>query len=425
VEQRVAASNGINIYYYKQPNTHSICISLYIKAGTLYENGYSGITHFLEHLHFRRLGGRTQKELYHQLECVGGYFGASTYKEFMQFYLTSSPKYFSDLARIASDLLGSLEANLNDFYAEKRLVLSEIREDHQKDDIDFISNKYIWGNTNLKNPILGNASSIGTFTLQLLQAEKEKTFAKQNMFFYVSGNFSDSDISRLANDVERYNLDNRPNTRNSNIAQIPDSFRNRNAFVKISQRKFYMHDVKISLDVDFNKISRHRLLYLDGILSEGLSSLLREELIEKKGLIYSFSSTIEQYANIGTYYFKFEVHKNKLLETIKSFVSVVKEVKKGISEADMQTVRVFKTDNQKELLDDPENLNWTLAYENHILDNNYMDMSELADAYEQIDKGQLTMVANEIFKANNILLISIGNKKGLSENKLHDILSEL
>lgn len=425
MEQKATCSNGMNIYYYKQPHTHSICISLYIKAGKLYEKEDSGITHFLEHLHFRKLGGRTQKELYFQLESIGGYFGASTYKEFVMFYLTSSPRYFCDLAKIASDLLGELEADNKDVSAEKRLISSEIREDNQKNDIDYVSNKYIWANTNLQNPVLGNISSIKALTLPMLRDEKANTFTKQNMFFYVTGNFEDTDISGLINEVERYDLNDRPDTSNNNIAEEPYGFKNRNAFVKMSQRKYFMHDVKISFDIDFSSISRSDLIYLDSILSDGLCSLLRTEIIEKKGLIYSFSSTIEQYANIGVYYFKFEAHKSKLYDTVKSFISVFNEAKKSISEADMSATRVFKTDNQMELLDDPENLNWLLAYENHILNNKYSDLSELADSYRHIGKEQLVKAANEIFLPDNVLLMSIGNKKGLSENKLHQILLEL
>ena len=425
MEQRTTALNGINLYYYKQPNTHSICISLYVKTGTLYEDINPGITHFLEHLHFRKLGGRTQKELYYQLESVGGYLGASTYKEFIQFYLTSSPRYFGDLARIASDLLDDLEADLKDFLAEKRLILSEIREDNQKNDVDYLSNKYIWKDTNLQNPILGTISSIKAFTLDMLKAEKDKFFTKHNMFFYITGNFTDADISILIKEVDRHNLEGRQSTKNDNIAKIPASFMDRNAFVKMSHRKYLMHDVKISFDVDFSNVNRHELIYLDSILSDGLCSLLRAEIIEKKGLIYSFSSTIEEYNNIGVYYFKFEVHKSKLYETVRSFISVFNQVKKGFSEADISTTRVFKTDNQIEMLDYPENLNWTFAYENHILSNNFLDINELANKYREIKKEQLVKIANEMFITNDITLVCIGNKKGLSENRLHEILLEL
>jgi Predicted Zn-dependent peptidases len=425
MEKKLTASNGINIYYYKQPNTHSICISLYIKTGTLYESEHPGITHFLEHLHFRKLGGRTQKDLYYQLECIGGHMGASTYKEFLQFYLTASPKYFKNLAKIASDLLGELEADIKDFYAEKRLVLSEIREDNQNNDVNFFSNKYIWKNTNLQNPVLGSISSVKAFTLQMLKDEKEKAFTRRNMFFYVTGNFSDADIDGLAREIERYSLNDRLGTQKNNIAEIPDGFMDRNAFVKIINRKYFMHNLKISFDVDFNMASRRELFFLDSILAGGLCSLIRAEIIEKKGFIYSFTTTVDEYANIGVYCFELEVYKSKLLDTVKSFISVLKEVKKTISEKDMLATIVFKTDNQMLFLDDPEGLNWQMAYLNHIMDNNFSDISELADSYRNIQKEQLVKIANDIFSADNTVLVSIGNKKGLSENKLHEILLEL
>lgn len=391
----------------------------------LYEEDNFGITHFLEHIHFRRLGNRTQKELYYQIESIGGYFGACTAKEFIQFYFTASPKYFSELATIASDLLGEVEANSKEFNAEKRIILSEIREDNQGNDVDFLANKFIWKDTNLQNPVLGSIASVKGITLEDIRNEKEKIFTRNNIFYYVTGNFCDEDILTLSKEVERYSLDSRTDRENGNIAKIPENFMNRDAFVKLSQRKYFMHDVKISFDVDFTKVSRLEMIYLDSILTDGLCSLIRAELIEKKGLTYSFSSTIEEYSNIGIYSFNFEVYKSKLYEAVESFVSVFKGVKKEISEKDMQATRVFKTDNQMGMLDDPEGLNWTFAYQNHIINNKYSDISSLAEEYRQIAKERLVEISNQIFTRNNVVLVSIGNKKGLSEEKLHGILAEL
>jgi predicted Zn-dependent peptidase len=425
MEQKIVTSNGVNIYYYEQPNTHGICISLYVKAGTLYEDQNIGITHFLEHMHFRNLGGKQQKQLYYELESIGANFEACTYKEFIRFYFTSSPKYFSKLSKIAAALLIKLEATSKDFAAERRVIISEIREDNQKNDIGFVANKYIWNGTNLQNPILGTISSLKSLTLELLQTEKEKTFTKQNLFYYVTGCFNNNDINQFAEEVGRFNLSERPNTNNNNIAQIPLNFKRRNAFVKLSQRHFFMHDVRISFDVDFREVSRRELLYLDSILSAGLCSLLREELIEKKGLIYSLDTTIENYRNIGAYYFNFSVHKSNLYEAINSFISIIKKVKDGISEKDMQATRVFKTDNQMQLLDSPDDLNWVFAYENHIIENKYADISAIVAEYNQITNEQLVKTANQIFRPNNALIVSIGNKKGLSEPKLHEILLQI
>ena len=48
-------NNGLKIVEYPIDNAQSIEIGLYIKAGARYENkGDNGITHLLEHMHFRQ-----------------------------------------------------------------------------------------------------------------------------------------------------------------------------------------------------------------------------------------------------------------------------------------------------------------------------------------------------------------------------------
>ena len=47
MEKKYIAHNNIEIYHYPNENTHSFCLSLYIKAGSLYETDKdNGITHF-------------------------------------------------------------------------------------------------------------------------------------------------------------------------------------------------------------------------------------------------------------------------------------------------------------------------------------------------------------------------------------------
>lgn len=425
MEKKITVSNGVDIYYYQQPNIHSVCISLYIKTGTMYEDVHAGISHFLEHIHFRKLGGRTQKELYYELESIGGSFGGETYRELMRFYLFATPKYFAKLAAIAADLLGPIEADARSFAAEKRLVLSEIREENQNNDVDFFSNQFIWEGTNLANSVLGSITSVKSMTLDMLKQEKERMFGAKNLFYYVTGCFNEDDLATLKSEIERYDLRYRPDTTNANMAHVPVGFQRRHALVKLSHRSYLMHDVKIAFDVDFNNIRRSELIYLDSVLARGLCSLLRAELVEKKGLVYDIASVIEQYCNIGVYYFKFTVYKSKLYEAVQSFVSVIQAAKKEIIDTDMQATRVFYTDNQMKLLDDPDDLNWEFAYENHILSNQFKDIEDLSREYAGITANRLRQIAQEIFQPQNVMLFSLGNKKGLSERKLQMMLFQV
>lgn len=78
--------NGLTVLFHQMPNTHSVTVGLYVKAGCLYENEHHiGITHLLEHLHFRKLGVLSQKELYYKMECIGSTLRAATYRDFLKF----------------------------------------------------------------------------------------------------------------------------------------------------------------------------------------------------------------------------------------------------------------------------------------------------------------------------------------------------
>ena len=47
MEKKRTTENQIDIFYYPNRHTHSFCLSLYIKAGALYESDEdNGITHF-------------------------------------------------------------------------------------------------------------------------------------------------------------------------------------------------------------------------------------------------------------------------------------------------------------------------------------------------------------------------------------------
>ena len=81
-------NNGLTVFFYQMSNTHSVTISLYVKAGSVYEE-VEGTTHLLEHLHFRKLGKFTQEELYYEMECMGSSLRAAAYRDFMKFSMLS------------------------------------------------------------------------------------------------------------------------------------------------------------------------------------------------------------------------------------------------------------------------------------------------------------------------------------------------
>ena len=86
MEKRCVTKNGIEIYSYKNPSLHSFFISLFLRAGSMYEEERdSGITHFLEHVAIRNVNKLSGGGLYAELDRRGVEFNASTYSSTLTF----------------------------------------------------------------------------------------------------------------------------------------------------------------------------------------------------------------------------------------------------------------------------------------------------------------------------------------------------
>ena len=92
--QKRTLNNGLKVICYPIEHAMSVEIGLYIRAGARYENKENnGITHLLEHMHFRQLGDMNQKEIYETTEMMGTSLRGTTYKEMLCFNMKVRPKY--------------------------------------------------------------------------------------------------------------------------------------------------------------------------------------------------------------------------------------------------------------------------------------------------------------------------------------------
>ena len=81
--QKSVLDNGLRVLTANMPHTHSVCVSIFIGAGSRYEtDAEAGISHFIEHLLFKGTPKRpTARDVAETIEGVGGLFNGSTNKE--------------------------------------------------------------------------------------------------------------------------------------------------------------------------------------------------------------------------------------------------------------------------------------------------------------------------------------------------------
>ena len=413
--------NGVKIYTYKNDRSHGFFISLFVKAGSMYESAEeNGITHFLEHIAIRNVNAVRGGRLYALLDEHGIDFNASTYSEMVQFFVSGAEKNFSVGASVITDVLSPITLPTAELEAERRRIRAEIRESDDKTSLLSFSNGFVFEGTSLSRPIAGTSGTISGMSRKRLEEYRRRTLTAENIFFYVTGSFTDRDIDTLASLIERHELVSAPERKN--VAPVPRNFLKRTPEVHIKNADFTR--VRFSFDLDMSRLSVPESDLIYDILLSGFDSRFFIEMSEKKGLFYDLSGVVERYLNIGELAFTYELKAASLYEAIDTTVDILNDYKASVL-PNSKCMKAGYVDNAYMLFDDIRELNFTFAYDNHIMDIGYPDISNRKNVYESVSPERLRDLFSEIFKLKNLTIAIKGDKKRIDTERILSSLRRL
>lgn len=422
MEKSYITDNQVKIFHYPGDHLHSFCISLYLNGGSIYETSEdNGISHFLEHVVIRNINHLMDGQLYRYLDRLGLMFNACTYKEFVQFEITGAAKHFNKAVDVFVKIFETISLPASEIGIERKRIKAEIREDDEKTTLGYFSGQIVWEGTSAAQMITGNSSGLDRMGKTALQKAHKTLVAADNMFFYVTGKAGEEELCYLKEAVEKYPLENRGMGRD-NCVDVPADFGKRNGRVAIKNSTDSV--VRLSFDLDTNGFPQaaHMLLY--DILFECENSKIHQALSEQSGFIYSFDSGMEQYRNIGNLYLQYEVRPSRLAESVEIVTGLLKELKNGLDD-ELEYVKAAYTDNSEIILDHSSNLNWTQAYEGHILGRTHVELDKRKQEYEEVTSEMVTELAEHIFRTDNLVVTVKGKKTKKLEQQIRAIIAGL
>ena len=421
MEEKRKLKNGIVLYSYKNEAVHSFHLSLFLRAGSMYERKEEcGVTHFFEHIAIRNVNAVMGGRLYAMLDKAGIEFNASTYSEMVQFYATGATKNFEVAASAIAALFSPLKLKGAEIDMERKRIKAEIRELDDASSLSSFSQKCVWADTSLARPIAGTLGGVSKINASTLERFRRESFTKDNLFLYLTGNFTEEQIFYLAELIgscELYCAEAR-----ENYAPIPHNFGNRDGNIALKNGDYTK--LKFNFDIDMKSASVPECDLLYEMLFGGYDSPFFIEMSEKRGLFYDLTGSIERYRNIGVLSFSFEVRESDVYEAAELAVDILNRYKSTTVSED-KCMKAGFVDNAKLLLDEPRELNFTFAYDNHILNCGYSSVEERRAAYDAVSPEGLRAIANEIFNVKNLTLAVKGKRKRLDLERLKNILSNL
>lgn len=420
MNEHSASVNGISIYSLTNPNLRSFCLSLYVRAGSIFEDlSNNGISHLFEHVVFRNFKDKYEN-FYELIATHGLSLRGCTYKEFVRFTIDGPRHEFDFAVEILCSLFDEIKLTSHDFNNEKGRIKAEIREEDERNSLDFYFDSIVWKNSEVEKIVLGYCKTVDRVSVKKINEFRQKVLSAGNCFVYATGNISDKNLDALNKKISELDIC-QSNPGFTNTVTVNNEFFHREK--KIWIKNNYWHYIQIGFDVDCSKYPGGVYDLLYALLFNGDKALVYNYLSEDNPIIYSYDSTFEQYDNVGNINFSFEVDRNKIEDVFKTVVELLNAAKDG--RFNFEANLNYEMFNWELDLDNPDNLNWNMAYYNHILKTQPIDYSDEFYGRFRVTKEQIIDAAKYIFRRCNMTVAVKGDRKKINAEAIEKILESL
>ncbi len=413
MEKTTVTSNGVNIYYFDSPHIHSFTISLFIRSGLIYENKNNfGFTHLFEHAAFRNVNAHLNGCLYETLDLCGLDFNASTYVDYTEFTITGAPKHFRTATDIISKVLSPFIISSKDLELEKKRIKAEIHEECEGS-LRRFSDSVIYAGSPLSLPITGKCRDIDKLGITKLKKLSDSMMHPENLFFYVAGSFTETDISYLSGKVSAFHLNGRKTEQKSII--LPSSFGNRKCTCVIKNSP--SASVRFSFDIDMRGLKEKELIMLSDIIFTGETCPVYREISENAGLIYSYENYIDFHGSFAVLSVSFDIRADKLNSAAAMLFAILADLKKSAGSRIRYVLPIY-CDNALMCLDDSVSLASDNGYYNHILNLGFYSPELKSREFLSVSADKLCDICNKIFRTGNLVICIKGSRNAVSPNRI-------
>ena len=301
--QKHILENGVTVLIDEMQDVRSFALGFFVRAGSGEETPEKrGISHFLEHVLFKRTRRRSTVEIARAIDRLGGDVDAFTTKEYTGFYAHTLDTRFSEAADLLGDIVLSPAFESDDIEVERGVILEELGEANDSPD-DLVHEMFVrsfWRSHPLGAPILGTSETVRGIGLGDLQRYYRDRYTPDNLIVSVAGHVREMEVLESVEKLFRRRPIRPGNGRSGGGAGTgkPHSYQH----IQLKARRG-LEQAHVCLGVEGpSQASGRRFAanLLDIVLGGGMSSRLFQEVREKRGLVYSIASNLNSY-RLGGY----------------------------------------------------------------------------------------------------------------------------
>ncbi len=396
----------------KVNGVHSVCIGVWVKIGSRYENpGKNGISHFLEHMFFKGTGSRTAQDIATEIDSLGGELNALTSTEYTLFYVKVLNEYVEQAISILTDIFLQSTFPEADIEKEKNIVIEEIKmvADNPAEYVYELFSKDIWGEEGLGQSVLGKQETITSFTRNDLINHINKYYGAENIILACSGNFNEEKLiehlNRTLGALKR---------KGEQKSEAPPGF---TAKINIVTKDLSESHICLGVKgLPYRSEERYSMHLLNTILGSGISSRLFQNVRENRGLVYSIYSYHVAYFDTGMWGVYAGTDKKHVSEVVNLAVDEMRNLPDSVTADELQRARAQLKGNLILALESTSNKMTNIAKQ-EIYYGQYFSPEEIIKMVESVTLENVRALAQRLVGDGSFALTVYGD---IIENDLKD-----
>lgn len=398
-------SNGVRVITEDHSDARGVSCGFWITTGTRFEDKkVQGVSHFIEHLVFKRTKNRTAYEIARDMEAVGGDLNAFTSRESTCFHTHSLKEDLELSIDILTDLVGRAQFDAVDFEKEKQVVLQEIHmsADQLEDAVFDVYFQKAYGGHPLGWPILGTAKSIQSMKRAYVEKYYREKYTPENLIVSVAGRVDHDQLVRILEKKLSFAGEHRKSTPSKlavshkktmrGLKSIEPSFLDRESYVEpksfhdiIKKPNEQVHILMGLPAAGFKDKLRFDGFIVNSLLGGGMTSRLYQTIREEQGLAYAIYSHLSTFTDSGLMLIYAGTEPKNVKKVIETAQREVERIRKeGMSKADLD---LYKTQVKGQILlgaDDIENRMNSLGV-NEMVFGEYRSVDDIIDEIDRVN----------------------------------------
>ena len=395
VEERIL-SNGLHMYSVELPHLHVAEFALFLRCGALYETrSAQGVSHFLEHLHYRRMGRVDHEELNRIQARVGSELEGATYPEGMVYRFSCLPEDADLVSTTMAELLRDARWTPEEIRRERQVVLRQIES--EEDDFDNRCEIYSRRTDRGAWPLMGGKSMIERMSVSTLMTWRRKIFQPANAALCIAG-----PVPREAREHAA-----------ALWAQIPatgEALPEAAIFPGIGQRSAQDDRVwtgdgelcRVQLMFDMQCGTMAEQMLLSAMTGGSVDSRLFLRIREQLGLVAEIESYIEELGDRKLFCIRFDAGMQHLEEALRETSEILIGIRQHIREEDLLSGRQQLRMNQAGMPDVPGAVNNVMGWGWIMHEQDVSEGLRLREQAEHVRSADLQRLADGLLRARNL-----------------------